>query len=111
LVHIEYVLHSVSGSVECPIQHGWDFIHAFLDVLARLRIESDAPAFEQNDIQGSLDEGPFGLRETISLAVKQTFIEARDTYIIRSRAIYVPQRTEEGKTEWDIMSAWEPASA
>lgn len=110
-VHVEYILQRVSGNVERPFQAKWHLIHVALDVLARLRIEPHTPAFEQNDIQGSPDRRPFGLGETISFAITQAFIEARDAYFVRSRAIYFLERAKNGETEGDVVGAREAASA
>jgi hypothetical protein len=110
-VHIEHVLQRVSGNIKRSFQPDWYLIHAFLDVLARLRIESHAPAFQQNHVQRSIDRCPPGLGETIPLTAEQTFVKARDAYFARSRAIYFLQQVKNGETEGDIVSAREAASA
>jgi hypothetical protein len=110
VVHVQYMFQRVSRKVERPIQPDWHLIQALLDVLSRLRIESHAPAFKQDDIQGFLDRGPSGLGKTISFAVEQAFIEVRDAYLFRSRTIYFLQRLKNGETEGDVMGSREAAS-
>ena len=91
LVHVEYMFQGVRRDVKRLLQSEWYLIYAPLDVFAWLWVESHAPAFEQHNIQGTMDRRPLRLRKAISFTTKETFVEARDAQMTRRRAVYILQ--------------------